>query len=799
MLKLAYGTSAFRNRVTLHEMSVNSFFRKLQKPEVRKKKDGNYFILSEFNDLAKKGEKPHSIRNGSNLIRHYGASIDLDHANVDINEIVDAMPECKYIIYTTFSHMLPAKFNEKGNDPEPRYRLVVPYDKPVTHDKHKQLIMLICNQLGIDGVDLSTDAISRPMYLPAVHPSNKKDFDFKIRLKAPLFNTTLSADEEYELAQQLDNTTDVKSFDINETLYEGDGRNDAATKLVGKLIKMGMDLDTTTQTLSAWNQSNCVPPLKKKELARTLKSIVDGHTQRSNSWGYEEIKRRIDESSIDDFDSLITLIAKSDSNIISNAKKQILIRELSKKAKLPLKDVKEEIKRQEILEDEVHSEEEVQKEKLTVKDLREEFSDWVYISGIDKVWHLQKRMPFKTEGFNRMHQHKLDKGMVLPLLLKYNAIKQADRIEFRPGEKEFFKEEYCSLVNTYLPPEINAVEGSVTPMLRHFRKLLPNKEERDNILDYISFIVQKPGKKVLWMPIIKGGKGVGKTVIVEKIITPILGERNVNNVKSKKIGGEFNAWTLDTQLVCFNELKVGTTRKEKLDLTDDLKEAITDNTMGASRKGVDDYQVKNCVNFFALTNHEDAILITPDERRFYLLRSDMILQSKQYYKKLHDYLDDNVEAIYYYFKHRDISNFTPYQLPESAYTNEVKNASLMWPQSVIAEGLEGRLAIFRKNDVTSWNIIVNYLRENSSGRDAMEVDNLGAQSSSQSYRLLNALREAGFRRWNSKTGTNRMRIHGKLETVWLTPEGAEKQRKNGLSKSKIRLQLETQQKIFDFD
>lgn len=804
MLKLAKGSSVFRNRITLHEYTISQLFRELRKPVVRPKKDGPYMVLAEFQNLQKpaKGEKfPYSIRNSANLVKYHGAVLDLDDAPLELKEIGPLLPDCKYLIYTTFSHQLPSKHNEKGHEPQNRYRLVIPYDNPQTPDNHKLLIAYIASRIGIENLDLSTDAISRPMYLPAVHPSNRDDFEVEVRTKAPLLRTTLTAQEKFEISEMIDESgqNDAKKFDINEEVYEGQGRNDAACKLVGRFIQTGMDNDTLVRATEAWNEANCVPPLRKKELHTIIKSIVDGHGKRSGKWGFDELKRRVAESTTEDFEQVLKLIAHADRSAITNAKREILLRDLSRRLKLPIGALREELKQHEILDEEVESDEEEKRERKTTKELRQEFKEWVYVSSLDKLYNTRNGILYRTEGFNRMHQSKLDKGTVLPLLLKYNCIQQADRLEFAPGEEEIFTNNFTVFANTYRKPNLAPIYDSVKLMLKHFRLLLPDKHERDMILDYIAYLCQHPGKKVLWMPIIKSTKGAGKSIIVEKIIPAVLGEHNVRLVKSRKVKADFNAWQLDTQLVVFPELKIGTTRKEKLDLTEELKEVITDGGMQASRKGIDDYDVKNKVNLFGLTNHEDAILITPDERRFFMVRSEMKLQSRDYYNKLHTWLDENPEAIYHYFLYRDIEEFEPHFLPKNKYTDEIKQGSYMWPQSIVAEGLNDSQHTFNNDVACTWGMLVNYVRDNSAGRDAMECDNLTHPSSSQSYRLVNALKDSGFRKYESRKGHNRVRVNGALHTVWLTPAGVEKYAKGQLRRAAIMECLDKQRQIYDFD
>jgi hypothetical protein len=123
----------------------------------------------------------------------------------------------------------------------------------------------------------------------------------------------------------------------------------------------------------------------------------------------------------------------------------------------------------------------------------------------------------------------------------------------------------------------------------------------------------------------------------------------------------------------------------------------------------------------------------------------------------------------------------------------------MWPQSILMDALSDSKHFFNTDSATTWSAIVAWIREMSTGRDAMEVDNLMHSFSSQSYKLINALKDSGFRKYTSRTGESRMRIKGKLETIWLTPQGCDLHNANRLRRAKIKDDLQHQKTIFDFE
>jgi len=170
-VKIALGQSAYRNRIKQQEISVKDLFRKLSLPDIRRDKDGPYFVFASFSK---------DIRNKSNVVRYYGATIDLDNTSLTINEVQELFKKNLYCIHTTHSH----KAEGKGI----RYRLVLPYKTPQSPERHVNALLHIIHMLGMDNVDLSSKTLSQPMYLPACPSRREKHFRFVSNEKGRAFN-----------------------------------------------------------------------------------------------------------------------------------------------------------------------------------------------------------------------------------------------------------------------------------------------------------------------------------------------------------------------------------------------------------------------------------------------------------------------------------------------------------------------------------------------------------------------------------------------------------------------------------
>jgi len=772
---VSLGTSVYNNKITQKEITISQLFKRLSEPNSQTKKDGKYFIFASFEG---------NERNAKTIKEHYGAVIDLDDTSLTLTKIKKKFAKYPHCIYSTHSH----KAKGKGD----RFRLVLPYKQPIDNTTHVETMLYLMDTLGAKDVDLSSKALSRPMYLPAVHPDRKGTFEYFSNLDGLFFNPLNQniRDQVAQLRFELDENALASSeapFDPNTDVEEG-GRNDALARFIGKTIKTGMAVDEILPMVESWNQIKLSPPLSDKEVKTIFNSIVNSHKRNHGDlvWGYDEIISRIDKSKdmSSDFDHILDIICTAIAkNKLSKVKVELIVDKLSKKSKIGKRTIQKEITSKEL---ELAGKLEESNEEgfeSAANALKEDFKKWVYVASDDRVYNLKTGEYYKREAFSAMFANPNVEGSLFAMIMKYNLMKKVSRLEFDPAEAEVYIRGGVKYANTYIYPDIFPLPGSILPVIKHFEYLIPDEYERKILLDFIAHLVQFPGIKIRWMPVIKGGKGIGKTIIAEKIILPIIGFTNFGKVNNEVIKSDFNAWQLDKQLVVFEELDIGANQKEKEQLTDRLKSFITDNILTAHRKGLDPYDTINKANSLAFTNKDDAIIITADERRFCMIRTDVKPQKDEYYQRLANFADKNLSQIYYFFMERDLSDFSPLRAPETDYTKEVKALSMGWPGSIVNAWIQDPSHPIHKAGCVSNTQVVDFVRAESTGRYRSLAEDLQSPGSSQAKKLYYTLRNFGFSKYeNPSSNDGRIRINGKLETVWLMPE-------SGLEKSASKLVL----------
>jgi len=170
------------------------------------------------------------------------------------------------------------------------------------------------------------------------------------------------------------------------------------------------------------------------------------------------------------------------------------------------------------------------------------------------------------------------------------------------------------LANSWWPINTPCLEGDATPFTNHIAKLFPDERDREILTSYLAAIVQYPGYKFQWAPLIQGIEGNGKTLIITAISRAV-GERythlpNIDDLANS--GGKFTAWLKGKIFIGFEEVRTD----DKRNMVETLKAIITNSRVEIQAKGVDQVTGDNRANIIACSNHKDAIPKTTKDRRW---------------------------------------------------------------------------------------------------------------------------------------------------------------------------------------
>lgn len=195
-------------------------------------------------------------------------------------------------------------------------------------------------------------------------------------------------------------------------------------------------------------------------------------------------------------------------------------------------------------------------------------------------------------------------------------IPRANAVCFRPElpPAELIAEGGVTLVNMWSPIDVPSVAGDVGPFLRHIQKILPDERDRTILLSFMAALVQNPGVKFQWAPLLQGVPGNGKTMIITAVSRAV-GDRYTHLPNAADLAGggaKFTAWLQAKLFIGIEEIKTD----DKRDLMDLLKPIITNSRIEIQAKGQDQITGDNRANVIACSNYKDAITKTVEDRRW---------------------------------------------------------------------------------------------------------------------------------------------------------------------------------------
>jgi hypothetical protein len=196
------------------------------------------------------------------------------------------------------------------------------------------------------------------------------------------------------------------------------------------------------------------------------------------------------------------------------------------------------------------------------------------------------------------------------------SFNRVHNICFRPElpSGTIIEEENRLLINTYVPITTERIPGDVTPFLNHLQLMLPDENDQQILLAYMAAIIQYPGSKFQWCPLMQGCEGNGKTFFIN-CIAHAVGHRYTHLPNASDLGGngsKFNSWIQNKLFIGVEEIYVS----DRREVADALKPLITNPRIEIQGKGVDQYTGDNRANFFMCSNHKDGVYKHKNDRRY---------------------------------------------------------------------------------------------------------------------------------------------------------------------------------------
>lgn len=225
--------------------------------------------------------------------------------------------------------------------------------------------------------------------------------------------------------------------------------------------------------------------------------------------------------------------------------------------------------------------------------------------------------------------------------------------------------EYLNIYKkTYPLPDTKRKKEAESIFMTHMDNLILEDDYRRTYIDYLAYIVQNPGKKIRWAPVLQGTQGCGKTFIAV-CMKHVLGKRHVRKVEAGTVlTGNFNSWCFGSQVITIEEVYVNGPNKYLI--MNKLKPLISDDEINMRALYADDKTVVNITNYLMFSNHHDALAVKDEDRRYFIVESALQqpeqveeMGGKEYFNKIFQ-IENNPTGLRAFFEEWKISpDFAP--------------------------------------------------------------------------------------------------------------------------------------------
>jgi hypothetical protein len=239
-------------------------------------------------------------------------------------------------------------------------------------------------------------------------------------------------------------------------------------------------------------------------------------------------------------------------------------------------------------------------------------------------------------------------------------------------------------------------EAKLEKYFNHSKSIICRMNEQifNHLHDWVSFIVQNPGKKNGTAFIITGGFGSGKNTFTEVLINLFKRySKNFENLESAV--GKFNSAIENVMFGVFNEL-VSVDNRKFMNY-DGLKQLETGATFTINEKCIPERTAENVINNIYLSNHRIPFKLDENDRRYIVLETDNRYakgscsdeERAEYFNALYESFDDEFyDNLLTYYMNRDISKYKPFNIPDTDIKNDIISASRESVQSFVEEHVE---------------------------------------------------------------------------------------------------------------
>jgi hypothetical protein len=321
---------------------------------------------------------------------------------------------------------------------------------------------------------------------------------------------------------------------------------------------------------------------------------------------------------------------------------------------------------------------EVERKELGRVEKNEWFERFAYVQTDDAFFDMTDRREVSRNTFNALYRH-IDCKSIHNAKRRIEAATSFDENRQGKGAKSLVGITYAAGASVLVAREGQVygnrwrdarpapVAGDPALWLAHVERMVPERFEREHLLNALAHKVQFPGHKINHAILLGGNHGSGKDTLFAPFFWAIGGpsKHNCSLVKNEELTSQWG-YALECEVMEIAELRQAEA-KDRRALENTLKPIIAapPELLMVNRKGLHPYMALNRVFVIAFSNERVAISIPSEDRRWFVLWADAPKLPEAQAVSLWNWYQrrGGFEAVAHYLHTRDVAAWNPNAAP----------------------------------------------------------------------------------------------------------------------------------------
>jgi hypothetical protein len=317
---------------------------------------------------------------------------------------------------------------------------------------------------------------------------------------------------------------------------------------------------------------------------------------------------------------------------------------------------------------------EVERKELGRIEKAEWFERFAYIQVDDAFFDMQDRREISRHTFNALFRHidcksvhnskrRIEAGTSFDELRQAKGAKALVGVTYAAGESVLVARDGMVYGNRWRDARPKAAPGDISQWLAHVERMVPEKFEREHLLNALAHKVQFPTHKINHAILMGGNHGSGKDTLFAPFFWAIGGRAKVNcsMIKNEDLTSQWG-YGLECEVMEIAELRQAEA-KDRRALENHLKPIIAapPEYLMVNRKGLHPYYALNRVFVVAFSNERVAISIPSEDRRWFVIWAEASKLPEAQAVSLWNWYQHRggFEAVAHYLHTRDVSAWNP--------------------------------------------------------------------------------------------------------------------------------------------